>query len=129
MVNVEQHGMEAAAWLAAIETVVRDREREEIGMNDTAARIASQRFPKGNQPLLVPADHRLQSINHKQRAEAFVAQRRCRGVAKTKATNDDVDRVHLHFPKCKIGKRFLNDMKQARHQERLTEFYLENVGA
>src|SRR3954471_23898313 len=129
MVNVEQHGMEAAAWLIAIKTVVRDREREEIGMNETAARIASQRFRKRNQALLVPADHRLQSINHKQRPEALLAHRGCRGVAETKAANDDVDRVHLHFRKCKIGKRFLNDMKQARHQERLTEFYLENVGA
>ena len=91
VIDVHQHRIEAARRRAESKPSARIRHREEVAVDEAAARIAGQLLAERQQPLLVPFDHLGQRIDHDQRPHAWVFQHGQRGVAEPEAADDDVE--------------------------------------
>ena len=66
VIDVHQHRIKAAARRAGIESIRAMRHREEIAVDETAARIAGQLLAERKQALIVPFDDFGQRVNHDQ---------------------------------------------------------------
>ena len=60
-------------------------------MDEAAARIGGQLPAEREQPLLVPLDHFGQCIDHDQRSQLRIFQRRQRGVTEPEAADHDIE--------------------------------------
>jgi hypothetical protein len=56
VIDIDKHRIETAAGVAGIESIRGMRHREEVAMDEAAARIAGQLLSKRQQALFVPLD-------------------------------------------------------------------------
>ena len=129
MIDIDQHRIEAAAWCLRIESIDGVRHREEIAMDQPAARIRRQVRPKRQQAALVPFDHLGQRIDHDERSHPRIFQHRLRGVTKPEPANDHIEVRSLQRRQSQPRQRNLRGREQARHQKLVAEFYFIDVDA
>ena len=127
MIDIHQHRIEAAARRAGIESVRGMRHREEVAVDQAAARIAGQLLAERKQTLLVPLDDLGQRVDHDQGSHARIFEHRLRGVTEPETADDDVEVVSLKRGQPEPRQFNLGDGEGARHQKLVAEFDFVDV--
>ena len=129
VVDIHQHRVEAATGRGGIEPIRRMRHREEVGIDETAARIAGQLLAERQQTLLVPFDDLGKRVDHDQRPHAGIFQHRLRGVAKPETADDHVEVAACQCRQSQPREFDLGRRELARHQVFVAELDFEDVDA
>ncbi len=75
----------------------------------------------------MPLDHRVERLDHQERAHWRVLQRRHHRISESQTTYDHVPRFSAELGQPQVGQCDLHVMKQARHEERVPELHLEDL--
>ena len=102
------------------------RRREEIAVDQAAAGVGGELRAEGDEATLVPVDDGIQGLDDKERAQRCVLKGGDRGVAQTETTHDDIQVRPIEWRQPKIGERDFNLVEEARHEECVAEFHLED---
>jgi len=126
VVDIEKDAVEAAGRGGWIKSSGRGGKSEKVAMDHAAPRIIIKRRAKWNEAALVPFDYRIEGIHNDEFAHGRMFERGDRGVAKSKATHDDIVRTGAERFQAEIGERDFDLVKEARHEKGLAELHLED---
>jgi len=126
VVDVEQDSVKEPVWILCVESLPGGGEREEIAQDQTASRVGRKLRPERNETAPVPADDGLKRLDNEERTDSGMIERGERGVPQPKATDDDIQLGSLHGRQSQIGERDFDLMEEARHEECIAQFHLED---
>lgn len=124
VVDVEEHGVEAAAGMGRIVAGGGGGgEGEEVAVHELAAGIGGEFGAEGNEAAAVPVDHGGEVIDNEERGDVGVFEDFPSGEAEAEAADDDVGRGGAEGGDAESGEGFFDGGEKGRHQVVVTEFY------
>lgn len=127
MIDIEKNGVELAAGLLRVETLLgRGGEGKEIGFNQAAARIASEGGTKGDESATMPINDGGKGVDDEEFGDALVHEGGDGGVTEAEASDNDIEGIAFGGGEAEIGEGFFDLMKEAGHEEVFSEFDLED---
>jgi len=126
VVDVEQDSVKEPLRLLLVESLSRRGEREEIAQDQTGSRVGGELRAERNEAAAVPADDLLKRLDNEERTDPGIFERGERGVTQAKAADNDVQIWSLRCRQSQIGQRDFDLVEEARHEERIAQFHLED---
>lgn len=127
VIDIEEDGVELATWLLRVEAFFwRSGEGKEIGFDETATWIGGEDGPEGNETATMPIDDGGKGVDDEEIGDALVHEGGDGGVTEAEASDDDIEGIAFGGGEAEIGEGFLDFMKEAGHEEVLSEFDLED---
>jgi hypothetical protein len=127
VIDIEENGVELATELLRVETLLgRGGEGKEIGFNQAAARIASEGGTKGDESATMPINDGGKRVDDEEFGDALVHEGGDGGVTEAEASDNDIKGIAFCGGEAEIGESFFDLMKEAGHEEVLSEFDLED---
>ena len=128
VVDIQEDRVEEASRCVGIESLFGiGGQREEIAMDKSVARIGGELGAERHQALFVPFDDGRHEINDEERAQGGMLEGGARCVSEAEATDDDVEMRLVEQSQSKVREGDFDFVKQAGHEEGVTEFHLKNL--
>lgn len=126
VVDVEEDGVEAAGGIFGVEAGGGSgRQREEIAVDEAAARVGGERRAERDEAAFVPFDDGGEGVDDEERSDGVVPERGGGGVAEAETTDDDVERAG-EVGQSEVGEGDFDVVEEAGHEELLAEFDFVN---